>query len=189
VSSGTQDRERAAFERFFRDTRTDLLAYALRRSATAEDAADVLAETYLIAWRKLAAIPGGDLARLWLFGVARNLLLKSARRRHSDRALVERLAHELRAVRTGHPTADDERQDALRAALSALPEVDRELLMLAAWEDLTPRQIATVIGKSANVVRVRLHRARSRLRQQLSLDRPFQWRADLAGFERNWQAR
>jgi RNA polymerase sigma-70 factor, ECF subfamily len=88
---------RAGFEQLFRDTRTDLLAYIMRRSQSAEDAADVLAETYLIAWQKLDGIPTGERARLWLFGVARNLLLKGATRRRSRDALVERLAGEGRA--------------------------------------------------------------------------------------------
>jgi RNA polymerase sigma-70 factor (ECF subfamily) len=60
VSGPNPDEPRLAFERLFRDTRTDLLAYILRRSPTAEDAANVLAETYLVAWRKLDAIPKGD---------------------------------------------------------------------------------------------------------------------------------
>jgi DNA-directed RNA polymerase specialized sigma24 family protein len=74
VTASTEPRA-ATFERLFRDTRIDLLAYVLRRSRTAEDAADVLADTYLVAWRRLDAIPGGDQARPWLVGVARNLLL------------------------------------------------------------------------------------------------------------------
>jgi RNA polymerase sigma-70 factor (ECF subfamily) len=154
-----------AFEELFRKTRTDLLAYLLRRSPSAEDAADVLAETYLIAWRKLNAIPKGDRARLWLFGVARNLLLKGAGRRRSTHVLVERLAGELQnGVRA---PVDDDRSAALGTALAALPERDREIVTLTAWEGLTPRQIAAVTGMSANVVRVRLHRARARLRREL----------------------
>jgi RNA polymerase sigma-70 factor, ECF subfamily len=160
-------RDAEAFEQLFRDTRTDLLAYIVRRSVSAEDAADVLAETYLIAWRKLDAIPSGDRARMWLFGVARNLLLKGAGRRRSNDALVERLAAELRNALPAH-SAIDERGQRLRGALATLPERDREILTLTAWEGLTPKQIALVLGMSANVVRVRLHRARARLKLQLS---------------------
>jgi RNA polymerase sigma factor (sigma-70 family) len=172
VNAHLNEESRAAFERLFRETRTDLLAYVARRSGSAEDAADVLAETYLIAWQKLGAIPPGGRARLWLFGVARNLLLKGVSRRRSGDVLVERLAGELRRVQAVRTTADDERADALAAALAALPERDREILTLMAWEGLTPRQIAAVMGTSANVVRVRLHRARTRLKRQLSSARP-----------------
>jgi RNA polymerase sigma factor (sigma-70 family) len=167
VTGATPD-SRTRFEQLFRETRTDLLAYIMRRSPTAEDAADVLAETYLIAWRKLDGIPTGDRARLWLFGVARNLLMKGASQRRSRQTLVERLAGELRSAHPPHNLVDDERATALRAALAALPERDRELVMLTAWEDLTPKQIATVVGTPVNLVRVRLHRVRARLKRDLT---------------------
>ena len=169
--NGVASDARAGFEQLFRDTRTDLLAYIMRRSQSAEDAADVLAETYLIAWQKLDAIPTGERARLWLFGVARNLLLKGASRRRSRLALVERLAGELRGARPPHASVEDERSSALRAALAALPERDREILMLTAWEGLTPKEIAAVVGTPVNIVRVRLHRARTRLQQDLTTPR------------------
>jgi RNA polymerase sigma-70 factor (ECF subfamily) len=166
--TGHGDNTRAAFEQLFRDTRRDLLAYIVRRSASAEDAADVLAETYLVAWRKLDAIPADERARLWLFGVARNLLLKGASRRRSRNALVERLAAELRTTLPPPAPAEDERAAALRAAVAALPERDREIVMLTAWEGLTPKQIAAVTGIPVNLVRVRLHRARTRLKRDLT---------------------
>jgi len=153
------------FELLFRSTRHDLLAYLLRRSTSPEDAADLLAETYAIAWRKLDAIPPGAQARLWLFGVARNLLLRGARRRESQHALVERLARELRSA--GQPT-EEGRSEALDAALKRLPERQREIVLLTAWEGLTPKQIAAVTRTPVNLVRVRLHRARAKLRQDLA---------------------
>ena len=172
MNRAADDSTATAFEQLFRQTRTDLLAYLLRRSPTAEDAADALAETYLIAWQKLDRIPSGEQARLWLFGVARNVLLKRASRRRSGNALVERLAAELRAAQPTPWPADDERRHLLRAALQALSEKDREILTLSAWEGLSPAEIATAMGTSANVVRVRLHRARARLKRQLRRLRP-----------------
>ena len=163
----SHEEARAAFERLFGHTRNDLLAYIARRAGNSEDAADVLAETYLIAWQKLDAIPAGDRARLWLFGVARNLLLKAASHRRSSNLLTERLAGELRRAGAVRAPNETEVSDALRAALAALPERDREILTLMAWEGLTPKQIAAVTGSSANIVRVRLHRARARLKRQL----------------------
>ncbi len=160
--------QRAVFERLYCDTRADLLAYIVRRSSSPEDAADVLAEIYLIAWQKLDAIPMGEQARPWLFGVARNLLLRGSTRYHAANALVERLSREIRNVHPVHWPVEDRRYEALRAALKALPEVDREIMTLTAWEGLTPKQIARVMDMSANTVRVRLHRARSRLQRQLS---------------------
>jgi RNA polymerase sigma factor (sigma-70 family) len=168
VSNLARDDARTAFEQLFRETRDDLLAYVVRRSESAEDAADVLAETYLIAWRRLEAIPQGERARLWLFGVARNLLLKGASRGRSRDSLVKRLAGELRSAQPTNASVDDHRSAALASALASLPERDREILTLTAWEGLTPKQIAAVIGTSVNVVRVRLHRARARLKRDLS---------------------
>ena len=55
----------------YEENARDLLAYAQRRVPVAEDAADLVAETYLIAWRRIGEVPRGDEARLWLYGVAR----------------------------------------------------------------------------------------------------------------------
>jgi RNA polymerase sigma factor (sigma-70 family) len=184
VNGGAPD-ARAGFEQLFRETRTDLLAYVMRRSQNAEDAADVLAETYLIAWQKLDSIPAGERARLWLFGVARNLLLKGASRHRSRHALVERLAAELCNAHPPSVPVEDERSSALRAALAALPERDREILMLTAWEGLTPKQIATVVRTPVNIIRVRLHRARTRLKRDLTPPRPPMPRAGYAAAKRD----
>lgn len=162
----------ADFEDLFRRTRIDLLRYLTRRTRSPEEAADLLAETYLVAWRRLEAIPAGDEARLWLFGVARNLLKKGASRSRAAELLVERLALELRAARQAGDAATEDRSQLVRAAFARLGEVDREILMLTAWEGLAPGQIAGVVGMSANRVRVRLHRARTRLRRELRPVKP-----------------
>lgn len=163
---GRSDQDR--FIELYTQTRHDLLTFVRRRAQSPEDAADMLAETYLIAWRRLDQIPGGDRARLWLFGVARNLLLKTARQARVRSALSDRLGAELRAASTDPAeTVDDSSLTALGAALAELSEADRDILTLSAWEDLSPREIAAVIGSQANAVRVRLHRARKRLSRQL----------------------
>lgn len=167
MSSRSQPGARTDFERLFEETREGLLAYVLSRCRNREEAADAFSETYLIAWQKLDSIPPGDGAKLWLFGVARNLILKGFRQRRVADALVERLAGELRSIETEASRIDDQAHRALRAGLAALPEGDREILMLTAWEGLTPREIATVMGISANVARVRLHRARARIKRRL----------------------
>jgi RNA polymerase sigma-70 factor (ECF subfamily) len=158
---------RRRFDQLFRETRADLLAFLVRRAESLEDAADALAETYLIVWRKLDAVPSGRRARPWLFGVARNVLLKGMTRRRSHRELVERLAGELRVVAAVGSERTDPRSDMVRAALARLPDLDREILTLRAWEALSPTEIGVVLGRSANYVRVRLHRARVRLRREL----------------------
>jgi RNA polymerase sigma-70 factor (ECF subfamily) len=166
VTPVAEDARAMQFEDLFRRTRADLLRYLTRRAGP-EEAADLLAETYLIAWRRLEAVPVGEEARLWLFGVARNLLKKGAGRSRTAGVLADRLAAELRVARQdAEPTLDDRTHVALRA-LARLGEQDREILALTAWEGLTPGEIAAVLGLSPNRVRVRLHRARAKLKRQL----------------------
>jgi len=160
--------DRATFERLFADTHRDVLSYLMSRCRDPQLAADLLSETYLIAWEKLPAIPPGDDARPWLFGVARNLLLKGFRQSRVAAALVERLGAELIATRQAVAPADSRLEAAIARALSRLTDTDREVLLLSAWEGLTPREIAMVLGTSANVIRVRLHRARSRVQRDLA---------------------
>ena len=113
----------------------------------------------------------GDKARLWLFGVARNVILRGASRERALQTVVDRLARTLReGCATANP-AGDERTAVLRRAVMALPEQQREVLLLTAWEGLAPREVAAVTGAPVNLVRVRLHRARSRLKRELTTAR------------------
>jgi RNA polymerase sigma-70 factor, ECF subfamily len=149
----------------YRDHARDILGYALRRTRNPEDAADVVAETFLVAWRRLGEVPPGAEARLWLYGTARLVLanqLRGAQRRHR---LAERLRDELREQLPAHRQQDG--SDVLEA-LAAIGEADRELLMLIGWEELTPHQAARVLGISPLAARSRLHRARRRLRARLA---------------------
>jgi RNA polymerase sigma-70 factor, ECF subfamily len=171
VTRRAEAHRQGRFEQLYRETRRDLLAYALRRTRSAEDAADVLAETYLIAWRKLDSLPRGEDARLWLFGVARNVLRRGATRQHALSAMVERLAQELREQEATEPASQNALAPRIQAALQALPETQREVLLFTAWEGLTPREIAVATRTPVNLVRVRLHRARTHVRRALS-ERP-----------------
>jgi RNA polymerase sigma-70 factor (ECF subfamily) len=155
----------ARFSNLYRSHVRELLGYALRRSADADDAADVVAETFLVAWRRLSDVPAGDQARLWLFGTARRVLAnrdRGARRR--DR-LTERLRDELRRQL---PAQQPREGSALLEALAELREADRELLTLIGWEELTPAEAAEALGISPLAARTRLHRARRRLRARLA---------------------
>ena len=155
------------FSRLFADTERDLLAYALRRVDRPEDAADVVAETFLVAWRRLDTVPAGEQARLWLYGVARRQLANE-RRGHLRRSrLADRLRGELPAAVASTRTPEDHRAAAVRAALARLEEEDREILRLTSWEGLTPSEIGAVVGVPGVTVRSRLHRARKRLRAEL----------------------
>ena len=171
MSRLTIERE-TRFAQLFAANRADLLTYAVRRAASPEDAADVLSETFLIAWRKLDSLPPGDQGRLWLFGVARNVLRRGASRDQAIAAVVERLASELRSGASLLQLQEEQRSPELWAALKRIPESHREVILLAAWEGLNPREIAAVTGTPVNLVRVRLHRARARLKRELASLRP-----------------
>lgn len=174
--SETQDREER-FVALYRETRDEIMAYLIRRARTMEDAADALSETYAAAWRKLDVLPGGGKARLWLFGAARVELRKAADRALAYDRVVDGLARELEVAHSEHVQAVD--FGALWAAVSSLQDRDREILTLTAWEGLAPREIAVVLGVSANVVRVRLHRTRRDL--QTALGREPRLRTQAAG--------
>lgn len=161
------DEQRARFERLVHEDYRAVLGYALRRSERPEDAADVLSEVLLIAWRRLDDVPQEPEARLWLFGVARRVIANENRSAAARLRLGERLCREVSEAIADESAAVDERES-VRAALGRLREEDREILLLVAWEDLRVTEAAKVIGISAPGARSRLHRARRRLRRELA---------------------
>ncbi len=151
------------FHALYRVTARDLIGYFIRRTQTPEEAADCLAETFLIAWRKHDEIPSDDAqARPWVFGVARNVLRRALEQDHKRSEAVDALASKLRDARAAIPTDDPG-----TAALKLLSPVDREIIEMLAWDQLSPREVATILELSPNVVRIRAHRARLRLREHL----------------------
>ncbi len=155
------------FRALFDSEARAVLGYALRRVGQPDDAADVVAETFAVAWRRIGDVPAGD-ARPWLLGVARRVLANQRRGTRRRAALDERLRGELRAVMPA-PQPDDV-ADSVRRAIATLPEQDREVLLLAGWEGLTPAEIARVCEVPDATARTRLHRARGRLRAALLAD-------------------
>ncbi len=158
----------ARFVELYEANARDLLAYARRRIPVAEDAADLVAETFLIAWRRLGEVPRGGEARLWLYGVARRALSTQRRGELRRARLAERLRSQLTAAALSLPPAEVGGSAVLRA-LAGLDEEDREILLLAGWEELAPREVARVLGVSSVAARSRLHRARRRLREAMAV--------------------
>jgi RNA polymerase sigma factor (sigma-70 family) len=155
------------FSELFRAHSRSLLAYALRRVERPHDAADVVAETMLVAWRRLPEVPEGHEARLWLFGVARRVLLNHHRSERRSLRLGERLKACLSEVAIGDPADLVGESAVMLAAMARLGDDDRELLRLTAWEGLEPAEIAVAMSMPAATVRTRLHRARARLWRHL----------------------
>ena len=142
---------------------TAVLGYALRRVDRPADAADVVSEVFLVAWRRYAEAPPGD-GRPWLFGIARNVLAnyhRSARRRQR---LGGRLGDTLAREVEPDPAVGVAEWDRVRRVLLRLGPDDRELLMLVGWDGLTPSEAAAVIGIGPSTARMRLSRARARFR-------------------------
>lgn len=157
------------FRRLYSEHFDRLLGYALRRVDRAEDAADIVSDTFLVAWRRLDDVPDDDEARLWLYGVARRTLANHRRGDGRRTSLGERLRHDLATSVPDHASGVTERET-VRAAMHRLADRDREVLELAAWEGLEPREIAEVLGISAIAVRSRLSRSRAKLRALMADD-------------------
>jgi RNA polymerase sigma factor (sigma-70 family) len=137
-----------------------VVAYALRRARTREDALDVVSETLLIAWRRLDEIPTGGQSLPWVFGVARRVLANHYRAAGRRERLATRAAQS--------PPEAVPQFDLVHEALHALRPDQQEILTLAAWDDLDNHEIAVVLGLTPAAVAVRLHRARRRLARELA---------------------
>jgi RNA polymerase sigma-70 factor (ECF subfamily) len=157
------------FEGLFRENYGVIRAYALRRT-TPEAAKDVVAETFLVAWRRLDDIPADALP--WLYGVARRVLANQRRSASRGAALERRLAGAATAASPPdpHETASD--SELVRLALERLPASSREALLLVAWDGLSSARAARAAGCSRATFAVRLHRARVRLATELAALEP-----------------
>jgi RNA polymerase sigma factor (sigma-70 family) len=153
----------------------EILRYAYARLGP-EFAEDVTAETFLDAFRRRSSYDRAwPDARPWLYGIA----IRQIRRHRRVEARRLRL---LRSALADGPTEDHsdrtvERVTAerlgprLATVLAALPQQDRELLLLVAWAELSYAEAATALGTTVSAVKSRLHRVRVRMRQQLSDER------------------
>ncbi len=147
------------FDAYFRGHAARIYTFALRRT-DAQAAQDVTAETFLIAWRRRAKMPSEPLP--WLYGIARGVLANEIRAANRRGALASHIAAQ------GHLCATAATGDHhIMEALAALRESDREALLLCAWEGLSTKEAAAVVGCSAATFGVRLHRARARLSRAL----------------------
>ena len=158
--SPVTDAERR-FDALFESYAPDIVAYCSWRAASPSDAQDAVAEAFLIAWRRLDALPEGDAARIWLYATARRVIANQRRANRRRAALQERLAAEPAPHLEQEPTSEE---TLVYDALRRLGPRDREILLLAEWEGLSPTQIASVLGCLTVTARGRLHRARRRFR-------------------------
>ena len=157
------------FEQLYAEHWRAVLGYALRRTGSPADAADVASEVFLVVWRRREEVPGRNDFRPWLFGVARNVLLnhrRGERRRERLGTLLLSAVGE-QHTDTADVVVDRDQHQVLIAAVRSLPEPDRELVTLVSWEGLSPAEAAVALQMNPVTARVRLHRARKRLRAAL----------------------
>jgi RNA polymerase sigma factor (sigma-70 family) len=153
------------FSSLYREHYRSIWAYAVRRIESQADAADVVADVFATAWRRLPEVPDPPADLLWLYGVARWVVAgkrRSARRMHN---LIARL--QATAVPASTVTGDQV-TDRVLDAVARLRPVEREAIALVHWEELSHAEAAQVLGCSVNAVAIRVHRARARLRQALA---------------------
>jgi RNA polymerase sigma-70 factor, ECF subfamily len=143
----------------------EIYRYVHRRLATnPEDVPDVVADIFSVAWRRVDEIPRPPEDRLWLYGVAHNLVL------HTHRATFRRRRLHMRMSRyEALPVSSSDTSDAVRAAITRLRLQDQELLRLLFWDGLSHAEVAALLDCSVNAVAVRLQKAKRRLRAKLAI--------------------
>lgn len=161
----TKEGREARFRELYKKHYPILFAYALRRLPDPADAHDVVADTFVVLWRRLDEAPQRDEEiPLWLYGVVRRVLANRHRTQLRQERLTQRFADTVAEGATLEELASHRRNARrLLEALLELSEQDRELLMLSAWERLSTRELAKALGCSENAAAIRLHRARKRL--------------------------
>jgi RNA polymerase sigma-70 factor (ECF subfamily) len=167
--TGTKGDAAARLKQLVDDHAGRVYAYSLRR-ATSEDAEEIVAETFLIAWRRIDVVPAEPLP--WLFNVAGNVI---ANKRRGDRRREAFLTDLKTVVRSRPALVDPADEVATRFTvlqiLDRLPSAEREALMLTAWDGLSVREGAIAAGCSRATFSVRLHRARRRVMKELEATR------------------
>jgi RNA polymerase sigma-70 factor (ECF subfamily) len=166
-AQGSIDRARE-FEAIFGACYARVLGYAIRRTEDRTAAEDAVSETFLIAWRRLDAMPAEALP--WLLGVARKVLAnqrRAAGRRAPDGPLVplEAVADLDSRAAVADLVAD---RQAFAAAFARLSDADREVLALVSWDGLSAQEAAAVLECKPATFYLRLHRARRRLLKELA---------------------
>jgi RNA polymerase sigma factor (sigma-70 family) len=156
-----------AFGQFVRRHQSAVYRFLARRSGVS-DAEDLLAEVWANAFRSRDSFDAGRGSALpWLYGIGRNVLREHWRKpRHNSRTNSETIDPWLEVDNRLSATAATR---ALRVPLMSLPEGQREVLLLIAWEGLTPSEAADAMGIPPSTARSNLRRARLALRDQAAL--------------------
>ena len=156
---------RARLRTALKATGADLLRYFERRTWSTDDAADLLGETMLQAWRRVEKLPeSAEAQRMWLFTVAAHTLANHRRSTKRRRALTERLREELGQT---DEVADSGASLEVRDAVLRLHRAHRELVMLIHWDGFTIVEAAELLGVNPSTARSRYAAAREALKSAL----------------------
>jgi RNA polymerase sigma-70 factor, ECF subfamily len=169
-----------AFAVFWRRHIATVMAFGVHRCTCSDDVADLVADTFLVAFRAAGRYRAETAtAAPWLLGIATRLASNQHRMLARWFRVHRRAAEEPPRFAGEEYEAVEAAIDAARqahhvqAALDAMPAADREVLELVAYAQLRPSEAASALGISPNAARLRLARARRRLREQLlSADAP-----------------
>jgi RNA polymerase sigma-70 factor (ECF subfamily) len=167
-SVGRPESDEQRFERLYEQHFHRVASYLLART-NRDSAADAVARTFEIAWRRLPDVPAAPLG--WLLGVARHVLAEQRRAQSRHDALIARM------VQTAAETSDDHAEahavrERLIAAIGDLTAFQQEALILIAWDGLSEREAAAALGCSRGALALRLHRTRKQLRRALGRNAP-----------------
>lgn len=163
--------DREAFDRLVRVTHTDAYALAVRLTGNTEDARDVVQEAYLRAYRSVGRFRGEAQFSTWLYRIVANCAATHLSRRQRQRHDHLGADDDVVDTRPDHDPALHgdlaELRGRLDAAIQDLPARLRSVVVLRDVYDLPHEAIATELGISVTAAKVRLHRARKRLREQV----------------------
>lgn len=156
------------FEDAVREAEEDLYRYFMRRINNPSDAAEAYGELLLTAWRRRRRMPTrADQARMWLFGVAHNILRSNRRSKARYANALQRLTLE---AQTAPPPESTEQAVEIRGAIAVLPPDQAELIRLVYWDGFPSHEAAAILGLNPSTARSRIAAARAKLRLLLTVD-------------------
>jgi len=174
--TAAQEGDRHAFDEIVRRTYVDTYTLAVRLTASEEDARDVVQEAYLRAWKGLRKFRGDAQFSTWLYRITANTSSSMTQRRSRNRAdsLDDQGSEVVDDRLFANPEASSEASalhQRLSEAVAELPPKLRTIVVLKDVYDLPHEAIAEELGISVAAAKVRLHRARKRLRDVLFEER------------------
>jgi RNA polymerase sigma-70 factor (ECF subfamily) len=156
----------ADFRDAFLRHKDSVYRFAFRMTGSSSTAEDVVQDCFVVYWRKPEAYdPSRGALRSFLLGVARNLVLKHWRRERPHEEMGEAMEDDRACL--PFDLVGQERTEAVKKAILLLPLLQREVVILAEYEEMSLEQISNATAAELAAVKSRLHRARQNLRRML----------------------